>query len=150
MIDNDYQENPNWFENESVIFRSEDVISIDKPLTISDTFKKIDTEEEKRINLGLKERTKGNDFSQEERAYARKMIRLGFEVYREPELKDCNHLPDFYIFDPKIKQGFLVEITKSSRDRLHKRKKKQLESLQNFSKQYSIPFLLLCKEDLDF
>lgn len=141
-------ENEKWFQEEDVHFTIEDVISLGEPLCEADTHKSWDTYWGN-VQFGLEEKKLGNQFSSHEREYARMMIRLGFTVYREPVIKDCNHLPDFYIWDPDCNFGVLVEITKSSKNSLSERKKRQIKSLNEISKFYDIPFVVLFKEDLD-
>lgn len=143
-----FDENECWLENDNFTFRIEDILTLGDSLTEADTNISLETSWDN-IHLGLSERSSGNQFSRDEREYARMMIRLGFTVYREPVIKDCNHLPDFYICDPDSHFGVLVEITKSTKKYLSERKRRQIKSLEEIAKFYNIPFFVLFKEDLD-
>lgn len=145
---NNCEQEGNWFQEENMTFKIEDVIFLGEPLSEADTYKSFENNIDD-IHLGLQERMNGNQFSPHEREYARMMIRLGFKVYREPEIKDCNNLPDFYIVEPISDFGVLVEITKSSKYSLSERKKRQIKNLEEISRFYNIPFVALFKEDLD-
>ena len=101
-------------------------------------------------NKGSSERVRSdstNLMSKYEAEYALKLLNMGLTLYREPHLKDCTHIADFYVYHEDLEEGVLVEITSSSR--ISGDKKKQHESLREFSELYGIPFIPLYKEDLE-
>lgn len=49
--------------------------------------------------------------STNERFFALLLMDRGLLVFREPRILQCNHVPDFFVFNPFCKDGKLVEIT---------------------------------------
>ena len=100
---------------------------------------------------GFKERNTDclNLMDELEAGYALKLLDLGLTVYREPRLMDCNSCADFYIFDPELEEGVLVEITRYEKGKANGKKNNQHKNLREFCELYGIPFIALFKEDLE-
>ena len=88
-----------------------------------------------------------------EREFATLLLTRGFIVFREPTILDCEHIPDFFIFNRRSQSGKLVEITLLKEDltnghigrKTKKRKERQLEALQ----ECGVPFVVLYREQME-
>ena len=106
----------------------------------------------KKLNeYGLEER---NDYPNNlmddlEANYALSLIKTGLVVYREPHLRDCCSIADFYIYHQELKEGVLVEITRYGKKHHSKKKREQHENLRKSCQKYNIPFIPLFLEDLE-
>ena len=80
-----------------------------------------------------------------EREFARLLIRRNFLVYREPEIRDCNRIPDFFVLNPRSGVGKLVEITLFFSDSIDNRKRQQIAELESCG----IPFVVLYREQME-
>lgn len=84
----------------------------------------------------------------------------GYSIFREPDIFGCSHLPDFFMYNPIVNDGKLVELTMYNRDftncnvsrrprnevkKTILRKKGQIEELESCN----IPFVVLYREDLE-
>ncbi len=84
----------------------------------------------------------------------------GYSIFREPYIFGCSHLPDFFMYNPLINAGKLVELTMYNREftncnvnrrprnevkKTIERKKGQLGELERCN----IPFVVLYREDLE-
>lgn len=83
----------------------------------------------------------GNHFSKKEKKFAKTFIELGYDVYREPEIRNCNHLADFYICNPALDKDVVVEIT--DLENFPPKKKEQIKDISNHCDFYNIPFVVL-------
>lgn len=81
----------------------------------------------------------------EEREFAHLLLTRDLVVYREPEIRDCNRIPDFFVFNPRHGNGKLVEITLSSCMTRDKRKRGQIKDLS----MCGIPLVVLYKEQME-
>jgi len=83
--------------------------------------------------------------------FAEALHERGLFIYREPEVLEMSHIPDFYVYNPFAHSGKLVEITLMNKDgvgacrKTRLRKERQLEDLYNCG----IPFTILHRKELE-
>lgn len=130
-----------WLEGNERDSDINNILDLPEPLTL-ETIQRKETPQEKFDNLGLKLKCTGNNFTNEEKDFAKAFILSGNVVYREPEFyRDCNRVPDFYIYNPLLDLGVIVEIT--HRNYPSPRKKKQIAELEEICRFHNIPFVFL-------
>lgn len=84
----------------------------------------------------------------EERAFAECLVKRGLMVYREPHVKDCDSIPDFYVYNPESHIGTVVEITMCERKALTARKKKQIANLSRSCDFYGLRLMVLYRDNI--
>lgn len=92
------------------------------------------------------------DMNSVERNFSLLLLSKGLEVYREPYIHNCKHIPDFWVYNPFRNMGKLVEITLLSKEeflsgnrRTVLRKRRQYEELSNIG----IPYIVLYRENME-
>lgn len=130
-----------WLEGYEVDTDLNNILYLPKPLSLDEIQRK-ETSQERLDNLGLRLKCSGNNFTNEEKDFAKAFILSGNVVYREPRFyRDCNRIPDFYIYNSLLDFGVIVEIT--NKDYPSLRKKKQIAELQEICSFHNIPFVFV-------
>ncbi|HRX44157.1 MAG TPA: hypothetical protein P5059_02825 [Candidatus Dojkabacteria bacterium] len=85
----------------------------------------------------------------------------GYTIFREPNIQNCVHVPDFFVYSPFDDSGKLVELTMYNREftncniskrpqnevkKTLQRKKVQLEEI----KECGIPYIILYRKELEY
>lgn len=83
--------------------------------------------------------------SDNEREFAKLLLTRDLIVYREPTIKDCTKVPDFFVYNPRTDNGKLVEITLYPSTTHDERKTEQVKALA----MTGIPLVVLYKEHME-
>lgn len=120
--------------------RADDILVLGRPLTLGD-FRRYSS-------CDFSDDSVMSSMHSEERAFAECMVKDGLIVYREPQIRDCNCIPDFYVYNPESEKGTVVEITMYEKATLSKRKRKQISTLTEYCDFYDLRFIVLYRESI--
>lgn len=128
----------------------QDALVLDEPLSLEDLAKHSKFEYSPE---GLKLCPDGLAYStiqmhSEERAFAECLVKKGLMVYREPHIKDCDSVADFYVYNPESHVGTVVEITMCEKKALTPRKKKQIANLSRSCDFYGLRLMVLYRDNI--